>query len=117
MRINNPRSARSLTYTLTIAFLTLSLIALVADGVFTLYINVNRQQGIIIAQQQLIAQDASQEVSGFFEEKYKALEATTKIIELPKGSADERKLIFQSLLATQPSFRQMILQTETGETA
>jgi len=117
MRINNPGPARSLTYTLTVAFLTLSLIALVADGIFTLYINVNRQQGIIIAQQQLIAQDASQEVSGFFEEKYKALEATTKIIELPKGSADERKLIFQSLLATQPSFRQMILQTETGETA
>ena len=114
---NNPRRARSLAQTLTIAFIALSLVALLADGSFTLYTNIARQQGIIIAQQQLIAQDASQEVGGFFEEKYRALEATTKIIELPKGSTEQRKLILQSLLATQPSFRQMVLLTDSGEIA
>ena len=114
---NNPRSPRSLAQTLTIAFLTLSLIALLADGSISLYTNINRQREIIFNQQQLIAQDASQEVSGFFEEKYKALESTTKIIELPKGTEEQRTLILQSLLATQPSFRQMVLLTDTGEEA
>ncbi len=111
---NKPRSARSLTQTLAIAFLALSVVTLLAEGGFSLYTNINRQQGLIIAQQQSIAQDASQEVGGFFEEKYKALEATTEIIELPKGTAEQRKLIFQSLLATQPSFRQMVLLDDAG---
>jgi GAF domain-containing protein/HAMP domain-containing protein len=117
MNTNNPRSARSLTYTLTIAFLGLSLVALVANGSFTLYTNIKRQQEIIISQQQLASQDASQEISRFFEEKYRVLEATTKIIELPKGSTEQRKLILQSLLATQQSFRQMVLLNETGAEA
>lgn len=112
---NSSRSPRSLAQTLTIAFLTLSLVALLADGSISLYTNINRQREIILNQQQLIAQDASQEVSGFFEEKYKALESTTKIIELPKGTEEQRTLILQSLLATQPSFRQMVLLNEAGE--
>jgi GAF domain-containing protein/HAMP domain-containing protein len=116
-KTNNPRRARSLAYTLTIAFVSLSLIALLADGIFTLYTSITRQQGVIIAQQQFIAQDASQAVSGFFEEKYKALQKTTEIIELPKGSTEQRKLILQSLLATQPSFRQMALLNESGTEA
>jgi Tfp pilus assembly protein PilN len=84
-------------------------VALLADGSFTLYTDIKRQQGTILAQQQLIAQNASQEVSGFFEEKYRALEATTKIVALATGSAEQKKLILESLLATQPSFRQIVL--------
>jgi GAF domain-containing protein/HAMP domain-containing protein len=107
-------SGRSLAQTLTIAFLALSLIALVANGIFTLYTNIRRQQGIILAQQQRIAQDAGQDVSGFFEEKFRALESTTKIIEIPKGTSEERRLVLQSLLATQPSFRQMVMLDDSG---
>jgi len=114
---NNPRPARSLTYTLAIAFLTISVVALLADGSFTLYTEIKRQQGAILAQQQLIAQNASQEVSGFFEEKYRALEATTKIVELATGPAEQKKLILESLLATQPSFRQIVLLNASGEEA
>ncbi len=79
--LNNSRPTRSLLYTLAIAFLTISVVALLADGSFTLYTDIKRQQGAILAQQELIAENASQEVSGFFEEKYRALEATTKIVE------------------------------------
>jgi GAF domain-containing protein len=114
IRTISPRPARSLTVTLAIAFITLSVTALLASGSFTLYANIQRQQEIISVQQQLVAQDASQEVSGFFEEKYRALEATTRIVKLPKGSAEQRKLILESLLATQPSFRQAILLNAAG---
>src|SRR5512134_3538861 len=100
-RTANSKPARSLETTLAVAFLTLSVAALLAYGSFTLYSNIQRQQDTIRVQQQLVAQDASHEVSGFFEEKYRALEATTKIVELPKGSREQRKLILESLLATQ----------------
>lgn len=119
MRIKaiRPRPVRSLTVTLAIAFITLSVAALLASGSFTLYANIQRQQEIISVQQQLVAQDASQEVSGFFEEKYRALEATTRIVQLPKGSTEQRKLILESLLATQPSFRQALLLNAAGAEA
>ncbi|NWG06163.1 MAG: GAF domain-containing protein [Chloroflexi bacterium] len=117
MKKDNSQSGQSLIYTLTMAFLALSLVTLLANGGILLYSNIKRQQEIIISQQQLIAQQASEEVGGFFEEKFRALEATTRIIELPKGSSEQRKLILQSLLATQPSFRQMVLLDERGEQA
>src|SRR5262245_44438604 len=117
IKTNRAQSARSLTTTLAIAFLTLSVVLLLASGGSTLYASVQRQQAILLNQQQLIAQAASQEVSGFFEEKYRALEATTRIVRLPKGSTEEKKLILESLLATQPSFRQIILLDDAGGTA
>jgi GAF domain-containing protein/HAMP domain-containing protein len=114
MRTNSLRPSRTLSVTLAIAFLILSMAALIAYGSFALYFNVRQQQETLSVQQRLVAQDASQEVSGFFEEKYRALEATTRIVHLPKGSPEERKLILESLLATQPSFRQMILLDANG---
>src|SRR5574339_1038115 len=92
MRTNNSRPARRLTTTLAIAFLALSAAALLDNGGITLYADMQRQQDIISAQQQFVAQDASQEVGGFFEEKYRALEATTRIVQLPKGTAEQRRL-------------------------
>ena len=114
MKTTTSQPLRSLAQTLTIAFLVLSVIALAADGVITLYNNIIAQRGSIVAQQQVVAQNASREVNGFFEEKFKALEAATEIIELPRGSAEQRKLILQSLLATQPSFRQAVLFDSSG---
>ena len=117
IRTNPFQLSRSLAVTLAIAFFALSVAVLLADGSFTLYTNIQRQQEIIRVQQQLIAQDASHEVSGFFEEKYRALESTTQIVQLPKGSPEQRKLILESLLATQPSFRQLILLNAAGREA
>ena len=111
------RSLRSLAQTLTVAFLLLSVVTLAADGLITLYNNVQRQRESISAQQQSIAQNASREVGGFFEEKYKVLEEATEIIELPRGSVEQKTLILQSLLATQPSFRQAVLLDASGAEA
>ena len=114
---NPSRPVRSLAHTLTIAFLVLSVVALAADGLISLFRNVNQQRESITSQQQVAAQNASQEVRVFFEEKYRSLESATEIIELPRGSAEERKLILQSLLATQPAFRQAVLLDASGAEA
>ena len=114
MRTNSIRPSRSLSVTLAIAFLILSVAALIAFGSFALYFNLRQQQETLSVQQRLVAQGASQEVSGFFEEKYRTLEATTKIVQLPTGSIEQRRLILESLLATQPSFRQTIMLDASG---
>src|SRR5215510_1181230 len=98
MKTTSLRPSRSLSVTLAIAFLILSVAALIAYGSFALYFNIRQQQATLSVQQRLIAQGASQEVSGFFEEKYRALEATTKIVQLPTRSTEQRKLILESLL-------------------
>src|SRR5512147_770996 len=116
-RSNTPRNSRSLSVTLAIAFLALSVTALLANGALAIYANIQREQDIVRVQQLLVAQDASLEVSGFFEEKYRTLEATTKIVYLPQGSPEQRKLILESLLATQQSFRQIVLLDAAGKQA
>ena len=108
------RSAQSLTTTLAFAFLTLSVIILLVSGGITLYANIQRQQETIVAQQQLVSQNASDEVSTFFEENFKVLESTAKIYEFPSGSVEQKQLILRSLLSAQPSFRQLAVLDETG---
>jgi GAF domain-containing protein/HAMP domain-containing protein len=100
---------------LSIAFLLLSATVLLANGVFVIYANIQREQESIRLQQLLVAQDARLELSGFFEEKYQTLESTKDIVDLPAGSQEQRELILESLLAAQPAFRQVILLDEEGE--
>ena len=114
---NNSRPARSLTYTFAFAFVALSALILLVNSGLILYTDIGRQRQAIADQQQLIAQNSSQAISSFIEDKYKSLESATKIIELPAGTPEQRKLIFQGLLATEASFRQLILLNESGESA
>lgn len=116
-RSNTTRTARSLTVTLAIAFLILSGAILLVNGAIASYANIQLEQDVIRVQQVLIARNASLEVSGFFEEKYQTLEAATNIVYLPQGTSDQRKLILESILATQPSFRQLVLLDAAGEQA
>ena len=116
-RSNKPQSTRSLSVTLAIAFLTLSVTALLTNGIVAIYANIQREQDVVHEQQLLVAQGASNEVSRFFEDKYQTLEKTTNIVYLPQGSPEQRRLVLESLLATQPAFRQVVLLDASGEQA
>ena len=116
-RSNTPRTTRGLSATLAIAFLTLSVAALLTNGAIAIYANIQRERSVVFAQQVLVAQDASDEVSGFFEDKFQTLEATTNIVYLPQGTPEQRRLVLESLLATQPAFRQTVLLDALGEQA
>jgi len=109
------KSTRSLRATLAIAFLGLSAVALLISNGLLLYTSVKSQQRAILSTQQLVAQGFSEEVSGFIEDNYKLLEATTEIVNLAKGSPDQKKTILYSVASTQPSFRQIVLLDTAGK--
>jgi GAF domain-containing protein/HAMP domain-containing protein len=113
--VKRRHSARSLMVTLALAFFGLSAAVLLISTGLLLYTSIRTQQHVILNTQQFIAQDFSDKVSNFIEEKFSSLEAMTKVVDLAKGSAEQKKLILESVLVTQPSFRQIVLLDASGE--
>ena len=66
--------ARSLMATLAIAFFALSFVALVLNGSFAVFNNIQAYQATISAHQFSIAQEASKTVAAFIQEKFGVLE-------------------------------------------
>ena len=115
---NHPRSARSLSVTLTIAFLILSVVALLASGGLQLFFNIQTQQQAISSQQELIAQSAANTVSSFIEEKFSVLSTAAWMTNLSAASPDQQTQILESLLASQSEFRQLaVFDSHNDETA
>jgi GAF domain-containing protein/HAMP domain-containing protein len=113
--LKRPHSTRSLRVTLAFAFFGLSAMVLLISSGLLLYTSIRTQQRIILNKQQFIAQDFSDQLSNFIEEKFSSLEATTKLVDLATGSAEQKKLILESVLVTQPAFRQITLLDASGE--
>jgi len=115
---NHPRSARSLSVTLTIAFLILSVVALLASGGLQLFFNIQTQQQAISSQQESIAQSAANTVSSFIEEKFSVLSTAAWMTNLSAASPDQQTQILESLLASQSEFRQLaVFDSHNDETA
>ncbi len=113
--VKRPHLARSLMATLALAFFGLSAMVLLVSTGLLLLTSIRNQQRSILNTQQFIAQDFSDKVSSFIEEKFNSLESMTEVVGLAKGSADQKKLILESVLVTQPSFRQIVLLDSAGE--
>lgn len=109
------RSTRSLTVTLSLAFFSLSAVALLVSTGLLLLASIRAQERVILSTQQFIAQDFSDKVSNFIEEKFSSLESITEVVDLAKGSSEQKKLILESVLVTQPAFRQIVLLNTSGE--
>ena len=106
---NKPKSSRSLTVTLAIAFFSLSAVVLLIVSGLYLYLNFQTQQRVIASQQEQIAQDASKAVSGFIDEQYSVLETAVELADPISLTSQEREIVMESLLGLQPTFRQLIL--------
>jgi len=113
-KTNHPRTARSLATTLAIAFFTLSMIILLVNGSFALYTNIKVYQESIAVQQQLIAQDASKEVSTFIKEKFNTMETAVEFTNPIIASTRARETFMDGLLGSHPSFQQFVLLNERG---
>ncbi len=111
MRVQNrsPEGAQSLTTTLTLAFLALSVAALLISGGLQLFSNIRIQQAAISNNQQLIAQDAARTVSAFIQEKFNVLETAIWLTDPDRLSRQEQLQVLQSLLGLNPSFKQLVL--------
>jgi len=101
--------SRSLTSTLSIAFLALGVSVVLVSNLLQLYSNFQSQQSAIDSRQQLIAQNAGKTVQNFFQEKFNILETAVDIANPIGMSADEKQITLDSLLGLQPAFRQLVL--------
>ena len=104
-----PRAALSLTTTLAIAFFTLSAVVLLISSGLQIVSNVQTQREAISNKQQLIAQEASRTVSNFIQGKFSVLATTVDLVDLIRAPAEEQKQILDSLLGSQPAFRQLVV--------
>ncbi|HEY4689392.1 MAG TPA: cache domain-containing protein [Anaerolineae bacterium] len=108
-QIKKPRAGRSLTATLTIAFLGLIVVALATSSGLQVYSNIQAQQAAIASRQQLIAQDATRTVSSFIQEKFSVLETMVRLAHPATASPKEQQLALEGVLGLQPAFRQLAL--------
>lgn len=112
---NTFRSSRNLPFTLAITFFILSMVVLLVSSGLQIFSNARTQQDAIANQQELTAREAGKTVNKFIEDNFRALESMAKLVNLPKGSVEQKKLILESVLYTQPSFRQMALLNAAGK--
>jgi len=103
------RAALGLTTMLAIAFFTLSAIVLLISSGLQIVSNIQTQRAIISSQQQFIAQDAAQTVSGFFQEKFSVLETAVGLTDPVTASSEAQEQILASLLGPQPAFRRLVV--------
>lgn len=108
-KTNNPKSSRSLTVTLAIAFFSLSAAVLLISSGLQLFSNFQAQQSDISQKQELIAQDASKTVSSFIGEQFSVLQTALDLSDPVSLNAQEREIVLESLLGLQPAFRQVVL--------
>jgi rsbT co-antagonist protein RsbR len=104
-----PRSVLSLTATLAVAFFTLSAIVLLISSGLQILSKIQAQRETIVNRQQLIAQDASQAVSGFIRDKFSVLETAVRLADPVRASPEQQQQILDSLLGPQPALRQLVV--------
>jgi hypothetical protein len=93
-RMKKPRTGLSLTTTLAIAFFFLSAVALLVSSGLQIATNIEAQQKIITSEQQLIAQDATQTVRSFIQEKFSLLETSVGLADPVSASHKSRNVFW-----------------------
>lgn len=110
---NKSTTARSLVTTLAIAFALLSLIPLLLVSAGLGYVDFRAQQEAVFGRQQLLAQEAANQVSGFIEQIFSGLEAGARVGQVSDQS--QQQLILEKLLGVEDAIRQLTLVDQTGQ--
>ncbi len=98
-----------MSLTLSIYFLSLISASLLISGTIGTFFSFRAQQRIVFSQQQLIAQNAANKVTGFIQEKFSALETAARLVNPALTSLKEQDRILNHLLGPHPAFRQLVL--------
>jgi methyl-accepting chemotaxis protein len=109
MEVEKPKTSRSLTATLALAFLVLSVVVLFIAGSSQMYFNIQTQREIVAGEQQLIAQEAANTVASFIQEKFSLLEAAVSLGNPISAAQEEQKRVLENLLGLEPAFRHLVL--------
>ncbi len=108
-RTKTTRGPRSLTTTLSIAFLVLSVVVLLVTNGLQILSSIAAQQQVIAGKLQLFAQAAAQPVSSFIRDKFRVLETVSSRDNLPARAPTEQRQILDGALAQDPAFRQLLV--------
>ncbi|MBN1977126.1 MAG: HAMP domain-containing protein, partial [Anaerolineae bacterium] len=100
---------------LTVAFLGLSVVALLVAGGFQLYFSISAQRESVARQQQFIAQAAANAVVSFVQEKFTLLGSVAELSDPRVASLEERERHLRSLLGLEPAFRHLVLLDAQGQ--
>ena len=105
MPVKEPKTSRSLTATLALAFLALSVVVLFIAGSSQMYFSIQTQREIVAGEQQLIAQEAANTVASFIQEKFSILETAVKFGNPMSAAQKEQKRVLENLLGLERAFR------------
>jgi methyl-accepting chemotaxis protein len=109
------KKPKSLVIFLTVAFSILGTVILLVTSGLEIYFNFRTQQTVVIKQQAIIAEKAADEVKGFIDGKVSLLSATVRFGDLISPNLDNQKLVLDSLLGYEQSFRQIVMLDRQGE--
>jgi GAF domain-containing protein/HAMP domain-containing protein len=115
MQVEKPRTSRSLVVTLAIAFLALSVTALLIASGFQIFLNIQTQQETVASRQQFIAQDAANTVASFIQGKFDVLSAAARFSDPTLTSQEEQARVLANLLGEEPAFRHLVLLDSQGQ--
>ncbi|WP_419660346.1 cache modulated two component system sensor histidine kinase [Desulfosarcina variabilis str. Montpellier] len=111
MESKNAASSRNLGTTLTLAFVTMSVAALLFSGFVGIIFLIQTQKEAVAGKQHVVARQAADAVAGFIQDKFIVMEAAVRLT----GSARERENALQALLGMEPAFRQLLLLNTENE--
>jgi PAS domain S-box-containing protein len=113
--VKAPKTSRSMVATLTIAFLALSLAALMVAYVPQLFFYLQARKESVYSKQQTIAKDAANTVAGSVQEKFSVLEAAIRFGVPIFTSRAEQQRTLDNLLGPQPVFSHLVLLDSQGQ--
>ena len=103
--------SRNLGTTLTLAFVAMSVAALLVSGVVGILFLIQTQKEAVAGKQHVVARQAADAVAGFIQDKFIVMEAAVRLT----GSDRERENALQALLGMEPAFRQLLLLNTENE--
>jgi GAF domain-containing protein len=104
----------SLAQSSATTFVILSALALLLFTVFQAIINFRTQQGVAIAEQQVISLEAADQVTSFIEQNFNTLETASLVGRPLTSNASQRQVLLQNLLSVQPAFQETALLNGRG---
>lgn len=105
---------KSLSTTLSIAFITVSGIILLGNSAINTYINYNSNCELVENQQHIIADEAVKQVRNYIHKKIDMMSSIVLVSDLTEEDVESQKRIMSRLLNVDSSFRQLALLNHQG---
>lgn len=109
------KDLKSLSTTLSIAFITVSGIILLGNTAINTYINYSGNCKLVENQQHIIADEAVKQVKNYIHKKMDMMSSMVLVSDLTEVETEEQKRIMSRLLNVDSSFRQLALINSSGE--